>query len=239
MEVMKKVIKLFTFLISIILIVLTIITIPIVRELFGNFQQNFNSIITPQYVHKWSVYAAYLSSLITLFLCTPFYLYAPSFAIKKCNALYPEETVLYVIKSGFWSRSIVTALCGAFVGLYILPVVFFENVLPRNTLNQYELLLYVLLFVMAISFFIIRYSMIYLITDKGIRFVTSYDCQNLILKKSICINFEDIESCVYNNILNFQQLKIKLKNKTEFRGIVFFVGLKQANLIINKHIEKE
>ena len=112
-------------------------------------------------------------------------------------------------------------------------------ILSINTLNRYELLFYVFVFIIAVLFFIIRYSMIYLITDKGIRFITPYNFQNIILKKSIYINFEDIESCTYTNILNFQQLIIKLKNKTEFRGIVFFVGLKQANLIINKYIEKE
>ena len=198
------------------------------------------SFLTKEIFENWRITAGFLTGIINFCITFPIYKNAQTIAVKKCRQSYPNEQVLLVVKSGFWLSSICTFLCGAFLGVFALPFLFFKNITYINGINYfYYFCIYTFVYFISIIFIIIRFSMIYIITDLGIRFIKPYKIQNFLLQKKIFIPFTNIRSCYYERFLWFNGLIVNLKDNTRFTGMSHFAKLKNVSLLINSKIGKE
>lgn len=208
--------------------------------MFLNIFEYYNtdySFVTKEIFKNWRMTAGFITGIITFCITFPIYKNASTLAVKKSRQFYPDEQVLLVVKSGFWLCSISTFLCGAFGGVFILPFLFFKNINYSNVIDyHYYFYIYTFIYSISIIFLIIRFSMIYIITDSGIRFIKPYKIQNLLLQKKIFIPFTNIRSCHYKKFLWFNELTINLKDNTKFTGMSHFANLKNVNKFINSKI---
>ena len=180
-----------------------------------------------------------VTGLIFVFLFTPFFIYSKTAAMKRCKYLYPNETPIYVIKSGTVSRTILTFLLGAFLGAFILPFFIFDNLEAIRQVKYSFLWLYILAFIVGLYGIFFRFNITYVLTNKGLRLISPYRILRCMFKEEFFIKYENMKSVEFHKSSFMSKLLIKTKDNENFYGLIGFANLDKANNIINKYINKE
>jgi len=200
----------------------------------SNLQIDYN-LISYKYFENWRTIAGGITGLLLVLFFTPFYILSDKAASLRCEKLFPNERVIYTIKSGWGSRITITFLIGAFLGNFILPFFVFENLFVIRQLHRSYLLVYIVLLFIGIYGAFFRFNMIYLLTNKNIRLISPYKILDIMYKKFFALSYEDIESVTYTKNFFIEQLLINLKSGKTFNGLICFEKLKNAKEIIDKY----
>lgn len=212
------------------------------------FQHYDYNLISDQLFDSIIMQATMFFGILSNIVFAPFYLSAPKVAEKQYNKQYPDEKVLHVVKNPVISRFIVFFILGAFVAMCIYPFIAFDNLISYGKVHKiffWPYIIFYLIVMHGVLFF--RYSMTYIISDKGIRLLLPYKFSNIYKGKyyGTLLPYNIISSTKIERMFTTDFLNIYLKkgclylNKDSFGGLCAFSNLKKVKVIIDSRIEKE
>lgn len=205
------------------------------------FQNYYHSIdyrlVSDEFFYFWSFKTGLLFGFLLSSILLPLNLYAYKSAAYRCEKMYPDENVVYVIKNGIVTMFLATFCTGFFVGKFIFPFFIFKNLYRIKDIYYEYIWLYIILFFITVFFLLERYTMIYVLSDKNLRLVDAYNIFRLIRKETVSISYKDIKSIEFNKFLIIEFLILNLKNGKHFSGIYAFSNLKKVKRIIEKQLK--
>lgn len=215
---------------------------------FSIFQYYNYDLIDKQAFTAIIMQAVIVFGILSNIIFTPFCAVAPTLAKKQFLKLYPDEKILYITKSPFLSRFIVFFLSGAFFAMCIYSFIAFKNLDSYLKIHRTLFFLYVLIYLIATHWLIFfRYSMTYILSDKGIRMLLPYKFSSVYKGKfyGALLPYNAISSIKEYSILTTKFIEIYLKegctylNNKKFNGLCGFNNINQIKNIINDRIKGE
>ena len=210
----------------------------LLETFLANYQIDYN-LISKMDFNNWSLKAECICGILLYILLSPIYLNLSKCAARRFHELYPEEKILYIIKTSPRVIFLITWIIGGFFGGCLLPFFIFKNLYYIKPVHIDTWGFYFVWFILAIISILIRFSMIYILSDKNIRFINPFKIFDCCFTKNKCIPYADIKTAKFSQFLFLESVDLTLKDGSTFNGLIAFIGLKKAEIIINNHINKE
>lgn len=203
-----------------------------------NYPIDYN-MVSKTYFNSWSLMSAFIFGIILYILLFPIYYNLGNFAARKFHKKYPDEKILYIIKTSPTFMFIMTLLVGGFWGMCLYPFLIFENLTYIKPVHETTWWFYFILFLSGIIALLVRFSIIYIISDQNIRLINPFKLfDNWAFKKDYFIPISSIKAVKFSRFLWLEELEITQKNEECSGKIIALIGLKKAEEIINKMIHE-
>jgi len=192
------------------------------------FQHYDYNLIDKQLFDSIIVQAIIFFGILSNIVFAPFYVMAPKIAEKQFKNLHPDEIILYTTKNPLVSRFIIFFIFGAFFAMCIYPFITIENLHSYYKIHKSLFYPYIFLYVITMHWLLFfRYSMTYILSDKGIRMFLPYKFSNIYKGKyyGTVLSYSSIASVKKFGILITNFLEITLKQECAYLGQNNFNGL--------------
>lgn len=194
------------------------------------------NLVSGEYFKKLVLFSGVTTGLVLVAIILPFCLKAYNLAEADFKQFYPKERIIYTIKNSNYFIALTSFIVGASIGLFIFPFIVFENLYRIGSITIVHCCLLIPGIAIAIYGVLLRYTMVYILSDRQICLVSPYKIFQKHIKP-ISIKYCEITGIKFNCFLFTEWLTIYLKNAKKFEGITTFTNLKEAKAIIKSKIE--